>query len=116
MYLIITKYLISAGLVVLVSELAKRNEKIGALISAMPMVAILTLIWLYVEKQPAERIGNYASFTFWYVIPTLPLFLVFPALLQRFGFWLAMFAGIAVAAVCFAILAVIVRRFGIVLF
>ncbi len=115
MNLLITKYLVSAALVVLVSELAKRHEKIGALISAMPLIAVLTLIWLYVEKQPTERLASYASYTFWYVIPTLPMFLVFPALLERFSFWLAMLGGMVVAAICFAALAVVVRRFGILL-
>jgi hypothetical protein len=113
MYLIITKYLISAGLIVLVSELAKRNEKIGALITALPLVVVLTLIWLYVEKQPTAKIASYAAYTFWYVIPTLPMFLVFPALLPRIGFWPAMLAGVIITVICFALLAAVVRRFGI---
>jgi hypothetical protein len=75
---IITKYLITAVVVVLVSELAKRSDKLGALVAALPMVTILTLIWLHVEKQPATKVANHAWYTFWYVVPTLPMFLVFP--------------------------------------
>ena len=48
---IMTKYLITAGLVVLISEIAKRSDKIGALIAALPFVTILTLFWLYFKKQ-----------------------------------------------------------------
>ena len=52
---LITKYLITAAMVVLISELAKRSDKIGGLIAALPLMTILTLIWLYVEKQPTEN-------------------------------------------------------------
>ena len=72
---IITKYFITAALVVLVSELAKRSDKLGGLVAALPLVTILTLIWLYVEKQPASKITQHAWYTFWYVLPTLPMFL-----------------------------------------
>jgi L-asparagine transporter-like permease len=52
---LITKYLITAALVVAISEMAKRTEKIGALLASLPLVTILALIWLYVEKQPDEN-------------------------------------------------------------
>ena len=78
---IITKYFLTAAVVVLVSELAKRSDKLGGLVAALPMVTVLALIWLYVENQPAEKIANHAWYTFWYVIPTLPMFLAFPLLL-----------------------------------
>src|SRR4051812_37131268 len=82
---VVTKYLITAALVVLISEFAKRSDKLGALVAALPMVTILTLIWLHVEKQPVAKVANHAWYTFWYVVPTLPMFLVFPALLERLG-------------------------------
>ena len=82
---IITKYLITAAVVVAVSEFAKRSDKLGALIAALPLVTFLTLVWLYVEGQPQEKIANHAWYTFWYVVPTLPMFLAFPWLLARLG-------------------------------
>ncbi|HNI63689.1 MAG TPA: DUF3147 family protein, partial [Agitococcus sp.] len=84
---IITKYAITAAMVVLISELAKRSDKLGSLVAALPLVTVLTLIWLYVEQQPTSKIANHAWYTFWYVIPTLPMFLAFPWLMSRFGFW-----------------------------
>lgn len=73
-------------MIVFASEWAKRNDLIGALIVALPLVSLLTLIWLAIEGQPSERLGNHAWYTFWYVLPTLPMFLVFPWLLPRIGF------------------------------
>lgn len=110
---LITKYLLTAGIVVLVSELAKRSDKLGALVAALPLVTILALIWLYVEHQPQAKIANQAWYTFWYVIPTLPMFLVFPALLPRIGFWPALIACIALTIICFGLWALALRRFGI---
>ena len=75
MYWIITKYLITAAVVVAVSEVAKRSDRLGALIASLPLVTLLALTWLYIEKQPAEKIANHAWYTFWYVVPTLPMFL-----------------------------------------
>lgn len=110
---LITKYLVTAAVVVLVSEFAKRSDKVGALVAALPMVTLLTLIWLHVEKQPDSKIANHAWYTFWYVVPTLPMFLAFPLLFHRLGFWPALAACVALTAVCFVLFAVCVKRFGI---
>ena len=83
---IITKYLLTAAVIVLVSELAKRSDKIGALVASLPLVTVLTLIWLHLDNQPTSKIANHAYYTFWYVIPTLPMFFFFPVLLEKLGF------------------------------
>jgi hypothetical protein len=110
---IITKYALTAAVVVLVSELAKRSDKLGGLIAALPLITVLSLIWLYVEQQPTAKIANHAWYTFWYVLPTLPMFLAFPALLPRLGFWPTLLACVVITLVCFAAFAALVRRFGI---
>lgn len=110
---IITKYLLTAAVIVAVTEVAKRSGKLGALVTALPMVAVLALIWMYVEKQPPEKIGAYAGYTFWYVLPTLPMFLAFPLLLRQFGFWPAMGLSVLLTVGCFALLAWLLQMFGI---
>jgi len=113
-YLII-KYLITAGLVVLVSELAKRSDKLGSLVAALPLVTVLTLIWLYIEQQPEAKIANHAYYTFWYVLPTLPMFLLFPYLLPKWGFVLTLLSCAIFTMVVFLCFALVLKRFGIVL-
>lgn len=110
---LITKYLTTAFVVVLVSELAKRSDRFGALIASLPLVTLLTLVWLYLEKQPASKLSNHASYTFWYVVPTLPMFLVFPVLLPRFGFWLALALCVGLTVGCFFGWALFARWFGV---
>src|SRR5688572_1843172 len=110
---IITKYLVTAAVVVVVSEAAKRSDKLGSFIAALPLVTILTLIWLYVEDQPMSKVSNHAWYTFWYVLPTLPMFLAFPALLSRIGFWPTMVACIGITVACFGVLALVGRKYGL---
>jgi F0F1-type ATP synthase assembly protein I len=110
---IVMKYLITAALVVLISEFAKRSDKLGGFIAALPLVTVLTLIWLYLEGQPATKIASHASYTFWYVVPTLPMFLLLPLLLPRLGFWPTLGVCILVTLVLFALWALLLRRFGV---
>lgn len=110
---IITKYLITAGMVVFISEVARRSEKLGGLVAALPLVTLLTLIWLYVEKQPQEKIASHAYFTFWYVLPTLPMLLLFPYLLPKWGFWLTLGASVLVTIFCLVVFALVIKNFGI---
>jgi hypothetical protein len=110
---IITKYLITAGLVVFISEIAKRSDKLGGFIAALPLITLLTLIWLYIEKQSDEKIANHAYYTFWYVIPTLPMFLLFPYLLPKLGFWVTMGASVVVTIICFGLFALFMKGIGV---
>jgi hypothetical protein len=114
MMLALTKYAVTAFVIVVVSEIAKRSDKMGALISSLPFVTIMVMIWLYVEKQGSQKIGNHAYYTFWYVIPTLPMFLIMPRLMTKgCNFWLALGICAFVTVGCFILTALIARRFGV---
>ena len=110
---LVTKYLMTAAIVVIVSEAARRSDRLGGFIAALPLVTVLTLIWLHVENQPATKVANHAWYTFWYVLPTLPMFLVFPAMLHRLGFWPTLVTCIGITLFCFGVLVLIGRRFGL---
>lgn len=110
---IVTKYLITAAIVVLVTEAAKRSDRLGGLLAALPMVTVLALIWLYIENQPQEKIASHAWYTFWYVVPTLPMFLAFPFLLPRLGFWPTLAVSVVITLVSFVGFSLLLRRFGI---
>lgn len=83
------------------------------LIAALPLVTILALICLYVEKQKQDKIAGHAWYTFWYVVPTRPMFLAFPALLPRIGFWPTLLECVIITVVCFGLFILMVRRCGI---
>lgn len=110
---ILFKILITSGMVVLISEIAKKSDRLGGLIAALPLITLLTLIWLYIEKQPSAKIANHAWYTFWYVLPTLPMFLTFPFLLKRFGFWPTLGLSVLITLVAFYGFAKILKPYGI---
>ncbi len=92
---LIVKALISGGVIVAASELAKRNNTAASIIHSLPLVSLMTFVWLYSESKDAPLIGRHAYGTFWFVLPSLPLFLLMPWLIRRFdSFWAALSAGI----------------------
>lgn len=114
MSLLIVKYAVTAFVIVLVSELAKRSDRLGALVSSLPFVTIMVLVWLHLEKQGTEKLSSHAFYTFWYVIPTMPMFLLMPWLLGKgVGFWWSLFGCAVLTFVCFLLTALVARRFGV---
>ena len=110
---ILLKYIITAALVVAASEVAKRSDRLGALITSLPLVTLLTLVWLQVERQGVEKLANHARYTFWYVALTLPFFLLFAWLLPRWGFGWALGAAAAATLAFFLVCALALRPLGI---
>lgn len=116
MLFLVAKYALTALVIVIVSEIAKRSDRLGALIASLPLVTVMVMIWLHAEKQPAAKIANHAYYTFWYVIPTLPMFLLMPWMMRKgFGFWPALGAGCLLTLASFALAALVLRRFGVTL-
>ncbi len=117
MMLLIAKYAITALVIVVISEVAKRSDKLGAFISSLPFITIMVMIWLYIEKQGAQKISNHAYYTFWYVLPTLPMFLMMPWLMTKgLNFWVSLGICALVTFGCFILTALIAKRFGATLF
>ncbi len=111
---LIVKTIISAVIIVAVSELAKRSPTIGALVASLPLVSVLAMIWLWRDTGDAERLADYAQATFWYVLPSLPMFLLVPAMLRAdLPFWLALGSGIILTAVLYLITSAVLARFSI---
>lgn len=116
MFYAIVKAALSGLLVMVVSETAKRSPAFGALVASLPLVSILAIVWLWRDTGDVERIASHAEATFWYVIPSLPMFLVFPALLRHgVSFWAALGLGCALTVILYLLTVWIVARFGIAL-
>jgi hypothetical protein len=93
---LVIKALVSGAIVAAVTEVAKRDNLLASIIHSLPWVSLMTFIWLYVETKDAALIGRHAFGTFWFVLPTLPVFLLMPWLIKQLGgFWQALGAGIA---------------------
>lgn len=113
MLYVFIKAVISGVLVSVVSETAKRSPSLGGLIASLPLVSVLAMIWLWRDTQDVERIAKHAESTFWMVLPTLPMFLVLPALLRSgFSFYPALALSCLLTIVLYIITIWTLRRFG----
>lgn len=88
------KAALSGVIIAAVSEIARRSPGFGALVASLPLVSIMGMMWLWRDTHDAERLAAHAQATFWFVLPSLPMFLLVPALLRRGApFWGALGAG-----------------------
>ncbi len=108
------KALISGIIVAAASETARRSPSAGALIASLPLVSILGMIWLWRDTKDPLRLAAHAEATFWFVLPSLPMFLLIPALLrQGVGFWQSLLIGSVVTVLLYAMTAMVAARFGV---
>lgn len=111
---LIFKALVSGAIIAIVSEVARRNPGFGALIVSLPLISLMGMMWLWRDTQDAARIAAHAEATFWYVLPSLPMFLLLPALLRRgVAFWPALGLGCALTVGLYFMMVWIGPRFGL---
>ena len=112
-YLLI-KAVVSAVIIVIVSETARRNPGTGALIASLPLISILGMIWLWRDTADIQRLADHSTATFWFVLPSLPMFLVIPMLLKRgLGFWSALGLGCLVTIALYLLTTALLARTGV---
>jgi hypothetical protein len=110
------KALLSGLIIAAVSEIAKRSPGLGAVILSLPLVSILAFIWLWRDTSDTEGIAALAQSTFWFILPTLPMFLLLPALLRNgAGFWPALGLSCLLTMILYAAMVWILGRLGITL-
>jgi hypothetical protein len=110
----IIKCALSGIIIAVASEIARRSPSFGALIVSLPLVSLLAILWLWRDTGDAEQIANLAQSTVWYILPSLPMFLILPAMLRAgIGFWLSMGATCALTILLYFITAWSLAKFGI---
>jgi hypothetical protein len=113
LYLVI-KATVSGVLIAAISEIGKRNPPIAALFASVPLVSILGMIWLWRDTSDKAIIADISQATFWLVLPSLPMFLLIPAMLRSgTSFWAALMTGCAVTVALYFLTVWILRRVGI---
>ena len=108
------KILLSALIIVVVNKVQLFNDRLSALLIALPLTSLVAMVWMHQAKQSSERLANHAEGTFWFVLPTLPMFLIFPWMLRSgWGFWTTLAANCVITVALFWLTVVVLRRFGI---
>ena len=80
--LFVIKAILSGILVAAISTVARRYPGWGGLVASLPLVSVLSMIWLYGETRDAESVARLSLGAFWFFLPSVPMFLVIPALLR----------------------------------
>lgn len=112
-YLII-KALLSGAIIATVSEVARRSPGIGGLIVSLPLISLLTFIWLWRDTGDSERIAALSQSAFWFFLPSMPLFLVLPLLLRAgVHFWLSLLAACLLTVGLYAVMAWAAPKLGL---
>lgn len=110
----LVKLFLSAVIIVLVTRIQLVSDRLSALLIALPLTSLLAMIWMHGGGQSAKQIANHAESTFWFVLPTLPMFLILPWMLRHgWGFWSALAVNCLLTAGFFWATVFLLRRFGI---
>jgi hypothetical protein len=114
----VVKILFTAVIILVVTKLQLLSDKLSALLIALPLTSILAMIWMRHESKISDEatrissIANHAYYTFWFVLPTLPMFLVIPWMLNRgHGFYLTLFVNAVLTTALFWLLVVVLKKF-----
>jgi MFS superfamily sulfate permease-like transporter len=110
----VVKLVITALIILFVNKIQLVNDRISALLIALPFTSLIAMYWMWHAGQSNERIANHSQGTFWFVLPSLPMFLILPWMLRHgWSFWLAMAANAVLTTAFFWLTVIILRRFGI---
>ncbi len=114
MWSLLAKALLAGAMIAAIAEVGRRLPATGALIASLPLVSVLGMIFLWHARPEAENMALHAEATFWYVLPSLPMFLVIPALLRGgVNFWIALAAGCALTVALYLAMMHFGPRFGL---
>jgi len=107
----IIKVILSALVIVAVSEIAKRSSLLGGLVASLPIVSFMAMIWLYVDTKDADRVAKLSINIFWLVLPSLAFFLLLPVLLRnKIHFVVSFSIATAVMLLCYGGLVLLARQ------
>ena len=114
MWALVAKALLAGAMVAAISEIGRRLPAAAAVVASLPLVSVLGMIFLWHAKPDAENMAVHSAATFWYVLPSLPMFLLIPALLRSgVGFWLALAAGCVLTVTLYLAMMQMGPRFGL---
>lgn len=114
MWPLIAKALLAGAMIAAISEIGRRLPATAAIVASLPLVSVLGMVFLWHARPDAENMAVHSAATFWYVLPSLPMFLLIPALLRNgASFWLALLAGCALTVVLYLAMMEIGPKLGL---
>ena len=116
MLLFLIKAAVSGLLVALISTIARRYPGWGGLIASLPLVSVIAMLWLHGETRETEKVAALAMSTFWFFLPSMPMFLIIPIMLRSgWSFGVTMITAVVVTMLLYAGMNWLAPRLGIML-
>ncbi|MES2755456.1 MAG: DUF3147 family protein [Pseudomonadota bacterium] len=114
MWALVAKAIVAGALIVAIAEIGKRQPAVAALVASLPLVSVLGMILLWSGRPDPANMAAHAQATFWFVLPSLPMFLLIPALLRTgVNFWIALLAGCVLTVALYLTMIAVGPRFGL---
>ena len=114
MLALVAKALLAGAMIAAIAEIGRRLPTFAALIASLPLVSVLGMMFLWHVRPDAENMARHSEATFWYVLPSLPMFLLIPVLLRhQVPFWLALVSGCVLTVVLYGLMRLAAPRFGL---
>jgi len=108
------KFCVSALIIVLISEVAKRHSGFAALLAALPLTSLLAMIWMHFDGVESTQIATLTDQIAWLVLPSLLFFILFPVLIkQGLGFWFSLGFSATATSIGYLLLLPLLRRLGV---
>lgn len=105
---------LSGIIIALIAYIGKKAPAAGALIASLPLISILGMIWLWRDTANPSLLADHAEATFYFVLPSLPMFLLIPWMLRSGqSFWLSLGAGTVLTVILYFITAMLAARIGV---
>ena len=108
------KILITALIVVVVSEISRRSTIIAGLIASIPLTSLLAIIWIYFETSDLENIKNLSSNILLMIPPSLTFFICLPIFIDmKIEFYVSVLFSIVITAIVYWLYFYILGLIGI---
>ncbi len=109
-----TKVIISASIIVLISEISKINTFFGSLFASIPTISLMAIIWIFHETGDVSKISQLSVSIFWLTLPSLVFFITFPIFLKNdFNFSLSIVFSTTLTIICYKMFIILLNKFGI---
>jgi hypothetical protein len=113
-WVLVARALLAGAMIAAISEIGRRLPATAAIVASLPLVSVLGMIFLWHQKPDAENMAIHAEATFWYVLPSLPMFLAIPAMLRvGVNFWVALAVGCALTVALYLAMMQLGPRLGL---
>ena len=99
------KIIIAVVVIVLVTELSKKDTKLAALLLALPIISFTAYTMIWFESKDTEKIAKLANENFIYVLPVIPILPLFSWMLKNdYGYFTSMIMVIILMIILFYLL------------